>query len=233
MPATFTDQIRIVPGGFEATMGALEKLVPDLKVALKDTVNKSMDYAQELAVSLILKRYHISKPDLLSQSSRHGRWRFKVKKATDENPMGKLEVVGTRMPVMRFSVNPSDVPNQLGVRVADRQPVTIRIVKWGGAQAGKPNVFLAKMPKSGHIGVYRRKYPNPGGPRRMRPDGQMTQLPITEEYMLSVPEMLQGKKLRKKFDDELFKYVGKEMKEELKRVSGAQWARVRRKLSKM
>jgi hypothetical protein len=81
---------------------------------------------------------------------------------------------------------------------------------------------------TGHVGVYRRKIPNPGGPRRIRSDGQPTQLPITEEYMLSVPEMLASKKLRKKFDDNLNKYVGTVFMKELKKVSGKAWSRVKR-----
>jgi hypothetical protein len=84
--------------------------------------------------------------------------------------------------------------------------------------------------RTGHIGVYRRKIPNPGGPRRIRPDGQKTQLPITEEYMLSVPEMLQGKKLRKKFDDSLNKYVQATFMAELKKLPPKAWRRVKRVL---
>jgi hypothetical protein len=227
MAATFKNQIQIVPQGFEETIASLNKLTPDLKIAIMETVNKAIPFVEEQAVELILKRYRISRASLMDQSSRHGRWRFKEKKATASDLKGRLEIVGSRMPVMRFSVRPDEVPEQRGVPVSWRPRVDIQITKGGRAQRGKPNVFLAKM-KTGHIGVYKRKYPNPGGPRRMRADGQPTQLPITEEYMLSVPEMLSGKKLRAKLDASLDKYVEKTLKQEIKKVSGKAWGRAKK-----
>lgn len=225
--ATYRNQIRIEPVGFTEVTKALEAVAPDLRVAIKDTIIKAIPFAENEMVEQIVRRYNIAKADLMNQSSRHGRWRVKPKYPTESNLSGGIEVVGTRMPVMRFKVVPSEVPNQLGVRVADRPPITIRIVKRGRAQSGKPNVFLAKM-RTGHIGVYKRKFPNPGGPRRMRPDGQPTQLPITEEYMLSVPEMMRGKKLRAKFDENLNKYVQSVFMEELKKLPPKAWRRVQK-----
>lgn len=229
MPATYLNQINIVPKGFPETMKALGKLTPDLKEAVRETVRKAIPFAENEAVAQILKRYEISKTSLMDQSSRHGRWRFKPKYPTGSNLSGGIQVTGTRMPVMRFSVIPADVPDQCGVPIKSRTPIEVRILKRGGVQIGKPNVFMAKM-KSGHVGVYRRKIPNPGGPRKvinLYSCGRLyrtTQLPISEEYMLSVPEMLTGKKLRKKFDENLNKYVVKTMLGELRKVSLKAWA---------
>jgi hypothetical protein len=103
---------------------------------------------------------------------------------------------------MRFHVDPREVPNQRGVPVKSRQVVTV-IVRRGHAQTGAPNVFLARM-KSGHIGVYRKK---PDATHRIRPDGQRTQLNITEEYMLSVPEMVSSKKIRPKLQRSITKFM--------------------------
>lgn len=227
MPATFRNEIRIVPSGFPETVVSLAKLVPDLKEAIRETIRKSIPFAEKEAVDQILSRYNISKASLMNQTSRNGRWQFKPKYPTESDLNGGIQITGSRMPVMRFSVIPDTVLNQKGVPVSWRTPIQIRIVKKGRAQIGRPNVFLAKMP-TGHVGVYRRKIPNPGGPRRIRSDGQPTQLPITEEYMLSVPEMLASKKLRKKFDDNLNKYVGTVFMKELKKVSGKAWSRVKR-----
>jgi hypothetical protein len=232
MPAVYRNEIRIEPVGFPEVMKALEQITPDVKMAVQNTIKKALPFAEKEVVEQILRRYHISRPSLLDQSSRHGRWKIKIKNPTTSNLNGGLQITGTRMPVMRFKVSPNTVPDQKGIPVGSRIPVTIRVVKWGSPQIRKPNVFLAKM-KTGHIGVYRRKIPNPGGPRRIRDDGQRTQLPITEEYMLSVPEMMAGKKLRAKFDDNLNKYVQSVLIEELKKIPKKARRSMLRTLGKM
>lgn len=225
MPVTYKNEIKIVPEGFKETIDSLGKLTPDLKEAIRETVRKAIPFAQDEAVAQILNRYEISRANLMS-NSRNGRWRFRPKYPTETQLSGGILVTGTRMPVMRFSVIPSTVPNQKGIPVDSRTPIEIRIVKKGRAQIGKPNRFLAKM-RSGHIGVYKRKIPNPGGPRRKRSDGQMTQLPISEEYMLSVPEMLSGKRIQKRFQENLDRFVVKTLMAELRQVSFKAWARAK------
>jgi hypothetical protein len=85
--------------------------------------------------------------------------------------------------------------------------------------------------KSGHIGVWRRKYPNPGGPRKvinLYSCGRLyrtTQVPIVEEFMLSVPEMLSSKRVSKRFEENLNKFVGKTLLKEFRQVSLKAWAR--------
>jgi hypothetical protein len=228
----FKDTIRVETRGFEQIYEKFPQLELILKEAIRETNRKTMDFAEKEIVKQITNRYAISKVSLTDQSSRHGRWKVKKVVPTESDLSGKLQITGTRMPVMRFRVIPRAVPNQLGVPVASRRVITVTTKK-GSSQIGKPNVFLAKM-KTGHIGVYKRKVPNPGGPRRMRPDGQKTQLPITEEYMLSVPEMLRGKQLRQKFDESLDKFAQKTIRATLrKELSRGAFKQVKAELDKI
>lgn len=226
MAAITQNRIYIEPSNFVQVAEALEKFTPALKEAVRESVRLTIPWAQKEVPAAILKRYAISRASLMDQSSRHGRWKMIPKLPTGADLNGSIHVVGTRMPVMRFSVDPRSVPNQRGIPVLARTPVTVRILRGGGVQRGKANVFLAKM-KSGHTGVYRRKIPNPGGPRRRnwRADGQPTQLPITEEYMLSVPEMLAGKKLRKRFEDRLDKFLRNAFQKELAKIPRKDWVK--------
>jgi hypothetical protein len=222
MAVTYLNEIRIEPKGFEQTLKNFGQMTPDLKESIREAIRKTIPMAEMFAIQEIMIRYAISGGNLMQKSSRNGKWRFKEKLPTASNLSGGIQVIGTRMPVMRFHVRPLTPPNQLGVPVAMRTPVYIETKK-GSIQYGKPNVFLARM-KSGHIGVYKRKIPNPGGPRKIRPDGQPTQLPITEEYMLSVPEMLAGKEVRKKLDERITKYMRKAWLTELQQISFRYWA---------
>lgn len=223
--------ITIAPVNFDSVMVALKKLTPALQGAVREAVTNSIPFAEKEVVDQILARYDISRANLF-KNSRNGKWKMVPKYPTQSNLNGSIKVTGTRMPVMRFSVSPSTVPNQKGIPVAARTPVTVRITKKGGIQSGKPNVFLAKM-KSGHIGVYRRKIPNPGGPRRLRPDKQWTQLPISEEYMLSVPEMLASKEIRQIYEPRLSKYFQDEFMKGLRKIPLSTWWQSAATLKKM
>jgi hypothetical protein len=212
MPTTFKNFIRVQPKGFGKTIQNLNRINPALKEAIRATVRKGIIFAEKETIRLILERYDISKESLMDQGRRTGKTEIKPirpgRKGTDEI-VGGLEITGTRFPVMRFSVDPTSVPNQKGIPVRSRQIVRVSVRK-GSPQVGQPNVFLARM-KSGHLGVFRRK---PDATHRIRPDGQRTQLNITEEFMLSVPEMLSSKPIRTKFQTSLNKFVRKTFLEE-------------------
>jgi hypothetical protein len=217
MPATFGRGIQIQPKGFEKVEENLNKIPDALKEAIRRTVRKSIPFAEKEAIRLITNRYDITQSSLMDQSRRSGKTQIKEippgRKGTNKIT-GGLYITGTRFPVMRFRVAPSYVPNQKGIPVRGRTVVTVSVRK-GKPQVGHSNVFLAKM-QSGHLGVYRRKYPNPGGPRTIRPDGQPTQVPLTEEFMLSVPEMLSSKPIRVTYEKNLNKYVTEVFMEETK-----------------
>jgi hypothetical protein len=212
--AIFRDSIRINTKGFKEAIGGLESIPDHLIPALEKTVRKTTEFLKEEIPRVLIARYAISEPSLRDQSHR-ARWSMKAEYTREEGSIvdGRILVQGTRMPVMRFDVHPRYVPVQKGIPVKDRQQVTVT-VRRGSSQVGAPNVFIAKM-KSGHIGVFRRK---PDATHRRRPDGQRTQLNITEEYMLSVPEMLRGKQLSKKLQNNTTKFFNKTALEEIERV---------------
>jgi hypothetical protein len=211
MPQVFRSGVRVETPNIEDVTKKLKKIPDVLKTAMEKTLMSTVGFIKQEIPRLITRRYNISMPSLMDQSHR-AKWSMKEKYTVIDGKklMANIDVKGTRLPVMRFHVDPTYVPNQKGIPVSARQPVTISI-KRGSIMSGHPNVFIARM-HSGHIGVYRRKIPNPGGPREKRPDGQFTQLPISELHMISVPEMLEVKDLREKLNQNTAKFMRAEFR---------------------
>jgi len=194
MPSVWTNNIQIKTKGFKAAMAGLEHIPDEARVALENSVKQTLEFLKKQIPELVHQRYDISMPNLMSQSHRHGSWKMVpvVKEEGGYIVDGRMEVIGTRIPEMRFNVSPTYVPVQRGIPVHARQQVTVT-VRRGHPHVGQPNTFIAKM-KSGHIGVFSRKR---DATHRIRPDGQRTALNIEEGYRISVPEMLKGKQLQR------------------------------------
>jgi len=208
----FTNNIQIKTKGFKKAMAGLESIPDEARKALEDSVIKTLEFMQHMIPRLIKDRYDISDANLMDQSHRHGRWKM-IPQVTRKGGYivdGGMEVVGTRIPVMRFSVNPTSVPVQKGIPVNARQIVTVT-VRRGHARVGQPNTFIAKM-KSGHIGVFHRKA---DAKHRIRPDGQRTALNITEDYRISVPEMLKGKQMQRQLRYNTTQFFNRQALEEV------------------
>jgi len=215
MPATFTNNIVIKTKGFKQAMAGLEEIPQEAKQALEDAIKETLGFLREEIPRIVHQRYDISMSSLMDQSHRTGKWKM-IPKVTEKGGYivdGGMEVIGTRIPTMRFNVNPTYVPVQRGIPVRARQVVTVT-VRRGKAHVGQPNTFIARM-KSGHIGVFHRKE---DAKHRIRPDGQRTALNITEDYRISVPEMLQGKQLQRQLRNNTTKFFNRKCEEEVERV---------------
>ena len=201
MAATFfKEAIEIIPKDFPEAMKLLSTGDPRMRTIIKNVLVDVVKYTDKEIRRLVLERYDIS-PASLNDQTHRAKFKTKVVLPTrEELDQGRVEIHATRFPVMRFNVIPQSVPNQKGIPVADRQTVSIITVR-GGGEVGARNRFLAKM-QSGHIGVFMRK---PDATHRIRPDGQRTQLNISEEHMVSVAEMVRSNAiqpvLRKQIED--------------------------------
>lgn len=212
----FRDQIRVAVKGVEEIEKKFNKMPDALKQALENAIKRTAAYTKEEIPALITHRYDITEGSLMDQSHRAKfQMRAKYVRKGEYVVDGGVVVTGHRLPVMRFNVNPKYVPKQRGIPVHARQIVTVSTVR-GHAQHGVPNLFLARM-RSGHLGVFRRK---PDATHRIRPDGQRTALNITEEHMISVPEMIQGKHIRSKLEPRIRKFYNKAFLEE---TQGQKW----------
>jgi len=196
-------------------MAGLEEIPNEARKALEDSIRSTLHFLQEEIPRLVHERYAISMGNLLSQTHRHGGWKMtpKVTELGGYIVDGRMDVVGTRIPAMRFNVNPTYVPVQRGIPIHARQVVSV-MVRRGHARVGQPNTFIAKM-KSGHIGVFHRKA---DATHRIREDGQRTALNITEDYRISVPEMLRGKQLQRKLRTNTTKFFNRKCQEEVGRA---------------
>ena len=198
MATVFTELIDVIPVGFKEAEKALSSGEPKVRTIMKNVLTETIKYMEKEIPRQVMARYAIS-PSSLADQSHRARFRLKATYPTRENlEKGRIVIDSARFPVMRFNVTPQDVPNQKGIPVSEREIVTVITVK-GSAQVGKPNRFLARM-KSGHLGVFMRK---PDSTHRRRPDGQNTQLNISEEHMISVAEMVRSTRLRPILDQKM------------------------------
>jgi len=187
-----------------------EKMPDALKQALENAIKKTTAFTKEEIPRLVTQRYDITEASLMDQTHR-AKFTMRAKYVRKGQYVvdGGVQVTGTRMPAMRFTVSPRNVPKQKGIPVHARQVVVVSVVR-GHAESGKPNTFIARM-KSGHIGVFHRKK---DATHRIRPDGQRTQLNITEGHAPSVPEMIQGKHIGPKLDKAIRRFYKKAFLEE-------------------
>jgi hypothetical protein len=191
MAILFKEVIRITPVGFDIAEELFNRGTSKMRTVIKNTLADTIRFTEKEIPRLIIEKYAITLSSL-NDKSRRAKYSMAVTLPTQENlEQGKIVIHSTRFPVMRFTVNPQSVPNQKGIPVSQRVVVTVVTAK-GRPQIGKSNRFLARM-KSGHLGVYMRK---PDATHRRRPDGQNTQLNISEEYMVSIAEMVRGQRIR-------------------------------------
>jgi hypothetical protein len=181
----------------------LNSVVPGVRKAVRDTIIDTLDFGQSEIKRQITARYDITSEDLTS--GRRGLVMRSVKPPPlsegNSEIAGYIEMNSKRLPTMRFNVIPTEVPPQKDIPVSQRQVVS-RIVVRGSANVGSPNRFIAKM-SSGHIGVFLRK---PDSTHRIRPDGQRTQLNISEEYMISPYEMIRSREIQPKLSRAIGNY---------------------------
>jgi hypothetical protein len=191
MAATFTESIKITPIGFAAAEELLAKGDSRVRTLVKNVLTDTIKYMEKEIPRQIMARYDIT-PGSLNDNSHRAKFKmFAVYPTREDLNKGVIRIYSNRFPVMRFNVIPQEVPDQKGIPVSQRQIVSVITVR-GSAQVGKPNRFLAQM-RSGHIGVFMRK---PDATHRIRPDGQNTELNISEEHMISASEMVASRKMR-------------------------------------
>lgn len=209
-------RLDIYPSPFRLTMQIRNKIkdVPwfDPKTSTLDPVHvqdsviwaaqqsnvELQDEVQKYIIDLITAKYDITETSLTTRSHR-AKWTMNMIPATNIKRLGGIRMYGNRFPTFRFNVDPRIVPPQKGISVANRTPINITIRR-GKTRTGVPNRFLAKMPRSGHIGVYRRI----NGSKSLK---------IDEEFMKSIPELVVQNKFKFKIQaymDKLFlKYYDK------------------------
>lgn len=165
-----------------------------INVAIKWASSKSnvemQDGVRKYITDLVMDKYDITESSLTTQSHR-AKWTMLTVPTTSVKALGGIKMYGNRFPTFRFNVNPRVVPPQIGIPVANRTKIQITIRR-GKTRTGVPNRFLAKMPRSGHIGVYRRI----NGSKSLK---------IDEEFMLSIPEIV----VQDKFKVKIQRYMDK------------------------
>jgi len=207
----FTEQIHIDPKNFDLAELLLGQIPKKLGTAIKFSIIDTLAHVKPAIFKHIIANYDITAGSLGDQT-RRAKMVITTKKPSNipqtwggtGGLQGLVEVNSSRFPVMRFNVIPDVVPPQKGIPVSQRQIVSV-IASRASPQVGHANRFLARMP-SGHLGVFWRK---PGATHRRRADGQNTQQPISEEYMISPSEMLRSRKVRPALDADIHAYFEK------------------------
>ena len=194
----------------KGTLGMARQILSDYPKAMHRAISRSIiDTAKATKAEVnrqLLSRYEISRANL----KRSYEVKVITPKSMGETDKGGLLITGRRIPIIRFSHIPEDVPPQQGIPIAARQILSTVVVR-GQAVVGRPNRFLARM-ASGHLGVFHRT-----GQKTKSGKGQ-----ISEEYRVSVPEMVCSKaiapKVQKQASETLQKRVLHNVEQELKKL---------------
>lgn len=214
--------IRITTEGLRKAIAGLSVEAPArFRKRINRAIGETMMYAEDQMMKLIVEKYSISAGRLKSSKG----FGFERKRPSESEvalpaawggtggkAAGAVVLHSRRLPVIEFSVQPGSVPNQRGISVSARTPVTFSVVR-GQSISGRPNRFLAIMP-GGHLGLFKRK---DGSTKSRRADGQWTQLPIEECMMISPSEMVAGKRIAPILNRRLDKYFLKSVNEGLKK----------------
>lgn len=210
MPAFRQQQVDINIQDIQRAIVRLQKKAPQrVEEVISEAVTETLNYGEKQIFKQITAAYDITEATirgsrgfrLLKQAPIPGYMSLPAAWAK-AGSAGRIVVQSSRLPVIKFNVIPANVPQQAGIPVSRRQIVSVMLGRNPRTgHVGKPNRFLARM-SSGHLGVFMRKGValNPGGQHRIRPDGQRTQLPIQEEFMISPSEMIGGKRVRPKLE---------------------------------
>jgi hypothetical protein len=180
------------------------------KTRINRAIGETQMYAEDQMMKLLVEKYAISAGRLKSGRG-FGFERKRPSEAAMNLPLawggtggqavGEVVLHSRRLPVIDFYVSPRKVPNQRGIPVSSREVVTFSVIR-GESISGKPNKFLAIMP-GGHLGLFKRK---DGATKSLRPDGQWTQLPIQEAFMISPSEMVAGRRISPILERRVMKY---------------------------
>lgn len=125
--------------------------------AVATSINRTLVGVKTQLSSKIRDKYFIKAKDLNSV--------INITKASPSNPSGRIDARGTRLPLIRFNVNP-------------KNPRRIKMVSAGvyaGGRKGLPGAFVQKT-KKGNIGIFHRE-----GAERY---------PIFEKFGPSIPQMM-------------------------------------------
>jgi hypothetical protein len=160
------------------TIRLAQSILKGMPAKIKTAVRRaSIDTIRAVKAEIpraINARYDIAKSEVRRQ--------MQLRTVSEDGSMRMgLAVTGRPIPVIRFSVTPSQPPPQAGVPVSQRTPIRITTLR-GQTKTGAPNRFLATMP-SGHTGVFRRT------------KGSKS-LPISEVKSVLVPELIRTKAIR-------------------------------------
>ena len=197
--------------------------------AVSATVNKGVSKANTLIKRYIAKEYNLQKKDVAKHikvtRSTWDIWKFQSSHGSLGYLTGGVYIMGHRIGWEVMGMEPKDVPNQLGVKIADRPRVSIQIKKdKGNRKVFEKGVFIARV-KAGkdksHVGVFvrgtgkynrkarhrieRKKGPWPGRPGKER--WLTTELPIKAMKTIAVPEMMIAQKVSDKIKKEVFSYM--------------------------
>jgi hypothetical protein len=168
--------------------------------AIRETVKAS----KKIIVKAITDRYYITQKSLLSGAHRA---QVVIREELATRLETHIVIESARLPVMRFSVNPRQVPNQKGIPVSARTPILIALTKPARAYKG---LFLAKM-ASGHVGVFREKMPREWS-------GNTGNTMIEERFMISAVEMVNSRFLRDKIEKRIATKLNRETKKAITEV---------------
>jgi hypothetical protein len=153
------------------------------RVAAVRTLVRVGRSAESFASKRIRDVYNISKADVDTAIT--------IRPATMDKLTTTLMVQGKRLPAIRFSASASLM----------RQGVFINVRK--DRRSLIPGAFTATMP-SGHLGIFKRREKNGRRERRSKNGRKYsTELPIIEEFRLSVANMFASRDVRPPLD----KYV--------------------------
>ena len=195
------------------------------------TVNKGVDKANTLVKRYIAQTYNLNQKDVAKNIKvTRSTWdirKFQSSHGTLGYLTGGVYLMGNRIGWEVMGMEPEDVPNQLGVKIADRPRVSIQIKKdKGNRKIFEEGVFIARVKageSSSHVGVFirgtgkynrkarhrieRKKGPWPGRPGKER--WLTTELPIKAMKTIAVPEMMIAQKVSDKIKKEVFSYMDK------------------------
>ena len=201
-------------------------MIPDAAPkAITAAINKGVARANTLIKRNIAQIYNIKQKDI-AKSLRVEKGRptnstqFWLSHTGKNYLAGGVIASGYRVAWSKFGMRPKEPPKQLGVKIENREKISVQILK-KGRRVTLNHPFMARM-KSGHIGIFlggdssklrRVKMPDPN-----RPGKNMTwttDLPIHQKQSISIPEMMTSHKIFPKIQKEVFELTQEKLTEQI------------------